>query len=168
VDLADFSADVGTDSCTKSAILDGLDKTLLQFPTVTSTRYSFDGDVDAWEAWLGASSEGPPAAVTTTSQAIHAAAADHDWAALRRLSEGTSCTLSDQPEPCVPYWRDQEARGEDPLGTLVELLELPAAKIPDAPMWVWPEEWAAGEGYSGPRIGIDEDGVWRYYVQEGG
>ena len=168
VDFDDFSADVGNDSCTKSAIEDSLNKTLFQFETITSTLYSFNGDFEAWNTWLGLDSETPPAPVVDTQKAIYAAALGHDWAALRQLSAETSCTLSDQKEPCVPYWKEQEANGEDPLGTLVDLLEMPAAKMPDSPMWVWPEEWAAGEGYNGPRIGIDEDGVWRYYVQQGG
>ena len=170
VDFVDFSAQVPTDSCTKSAILDSLERTLGQFPTVTSTRYSFDGSTQAWNSWLGSDTEhppGPPDPVLDTAAAVQAAARTRDWDALRRLSEGTSCTSSDQPEPCVPYWKDQEANGEDPLGTLATLLEPPATKHPDAPMWVWPRQWAAGDGYSGARVGIDDDGVWRYFVQEG-
>ena len=168
VDFDDFSAEVGNDSCSKAAIVDSLNKTLFQFDTIASTLYSFDGDFEAWNTWLGLDLESPPGPVVEMQKAIYDAALGQNWAALRRLSEGTSCTLSDQPEPCVPYWKDQEQRGEDPLGTLVDLLEMPAAKHPDAPMWVWPEEWAAGKGYNGPRIGIDRDGVWRYYVQQGG
>ncbi|MPZ72297.1 MAG: hypothetical protein GEU74_03570 [Nitriliruptorales bacterium] len=172
VDFDDFSTAVDDGSCTKSAILDGLNKTLLQFPSVTSTRYSFDGDPEAWQTWLGRHSDEtatPPAAVVATAKEIHDAAVGHDWEALGRLSSETSCTLSDQKEPCVPHWQEQEANGADPLGTLVDLLSGEASRDPDAPMWVWPEEWAEpGTDYSGPRIGIDEGGIWRYYVQEGG
>lgn len=169
VDLDDFSTDVGNDSCTKSAIVDSLNKTLLQFPTITSTKFSFDGDVQAWDTWLGLGPESPPAAVVDTSKAIYDAALASNWSALRRLSDATSCTMSDQPEPCVPYWKEQEANGEDPLGILVDLLSGGAAKNPNAPIWVYPPEWADPDsGYSGPRVGIDEDGVWRYYVLSGG
>ena len=171
VDFVDFSVQVDTDACTKSAIVDSLDKTLLQFPTVTSTRYSFDGDVTAWEEWLGSDAEhpAPPAAVTETAERIRGAAVAREWDALRRLSKGTSCTLSDQPEPCVPVWKEQEANGGDPLGTLVELLEGPPGQVPGTAIWAWPAEFAAGDSnYDGPRIGIDATGKWRYFVQEGG
>lgn len=172
VDFADFSGAVGTDSCTKSAILDSLEKTLKQFPTVTRTRYSFDGSTKAWQAWLGSDTEhpAPPAAVTETADEIRRAAEARRWPALRRLSsEGPlSCTLSDQPEDCVKVWKQQEADGGDPLGTLLRIMDGAPVRNPDAPIWVWPPEWFAGTGYSGPRTGIDEDGIWRFYVQEGG
>lgn len=171
VDLRDFSGVVGTDSCTKSAILDSLDKTLRQFPTVTSTRYSFEGSTRAWDSWLGSDTEHPaiPPAVQETADRVRGAAQTKDYTALRRLSSETSCTLSDQKEPCVPVWKDQEANGDDPLGVLAGLLEGPPTRSSTAPMWVWPAEFAdPSGGYSGPRVGIDEAGVWRYYVQEGG
>lgn len=174
----DFSAEltqaVDTDACTKSAIIDSLDKTLSQFSTITSTLYTLDGDSEAWRTWIGQDSElghDAPQAVVATSEEIYAAARDHDWATLRRLSGSTSCTMSDQPEPCVPYWKDQEANGEDPLGLMVQVLSEAPTNNPDSPsMWVWPPEWADPEasGYNGPRIGIDEDGAWRYFVQQGG
>ena len=167
VDFRDFSEDVDNDSCTKSAIVDSLNKTLFQFETIKSTLYSFDGDTEAWNTWLGLHSEGPPAAVVQTQKAIYDAALARDWDALRALQRETSCTLSDQKEPCVPYWREQTRAGEDPMGTLVDVLNQGAARSPDFPMWIYPAEAAEG-GYSGPRVGIDEDGVWRYYVQSGG
>jgi hypothetical protein len=178
VDLRDFRDDVGTDSCTKSSILDSLDNTLLQFPTITSTRYSFDGDAAAFERWLGSDTEhpAPPAGVANLALAIRQAAENRDFQELRRLSSETSCTLSDQKEPCVPHWKQQEANGEDPLGTLAAILTEPPAAVAGTSMWVWPAG-AAGGAYVGPRVGIDEGlprpgdgtgGVWRYYVQEGG
>ena len=169
VDFADFSGAVGTDSCTKSAILDSLDQTLLQFPTITSTRYSFDGSTQAWDSWLGSDTEHPamPAAVAATADAILAAAQEHDYESLRRLSKGTSCSLSDQPEPCVPVWKDQEANGEDPLGILAETMQMAPARAPDTEIWAWPAEWFGGN-YDGPRVGIDASGRWLYFVQEGG
>ena len=169
VDLADFRDVVGDDSCTKSAILDALDKTLKQFPTVTSTRYLFDGDARAWETWLGASPEAPPFLpdfVHETYDDILAAARSRNWDALARLSSETSCTFSDQKEPCVPHWQKLEEQGEDPLGVLVDTLEREAARNPDAPIWVWPAEHLEG-GYLGPRVGIREDGVWMYFVLGG-
>lgn len=169
VDFTDFSDAVENDSCTKSAILDSLNKTLFQFSTVESTLYSFDGDVEAWNSWLGTDAQSPPAAVIDTQEAIYDAAVGRDWKRLHRLSDGTSCTLSDQPEPCVPYWKEQEANGKDPLGVMVDLLSGPVTKNPNAPIWVYPPEWAdPNSGYGGPRIGIGEDGAWRYFVLEGG
>ena len=173
----DFSTElteaVGTDACVKSAILDSLDKTLSQFSTITSTVYMLDGDSEAWRSWIGQDTEHtpPPAAVTQTAEAIRAAAEVKDWPALRQLSQETACTMSDQQGRCVPYWKDQEANGEDPLGVMVQVLGEAPTQNPDAPtMWVWPPEWSDPEasGYNGPRIGIDEDGVWRYFVQQGG
>ena len=173
----DFSSElteaVGTDGCVKSAIIDSLDKTLSQFSTITSTRYTLNGDSEAWNIWIGQDSEHtpPPAAVTETAEAIRAAAEVKDWQALRELSRETACTMSDQQGRCVPYWKDQEAQGEDPLGVMVQILGEAPTQNRDAPtMWVWPPEWSNPEasGYNGPRIGIDEDGVWRYFVQEGG
>ena len=176
----DFSAElteaVGTDACVKSAIIDSLDKTLLQFSTIKSTLYRFDGDGEAWRAWIGQDAEfghTPPQAVVETADAIRAAAEVKDWPALRELSRDTACMLSDQQGPCVPYWKDQEANGGDPLGLMVQVLREAPTNNPDAPgprMWVWPPEWAdpQASGYNGPRIGIDEDGVWRYFVQQGG
>ena len=169
VDFADFSADVGNDSCTKSAIVDALNKTLKQFPTVTSTRYLFDGDAQAWEQWLGTGPESPPFLpdfVHETYDDILAAAQSRDWDALRRLSAQTSCTFSDQKEPCVPYWRDLEEQGEDPLGVLVEILQQQPALNPEAPIWVWPAEYFEDD-YLGPRAGIRDDGVWMFYVPGG-
>ena len=168
VDFRDFRADVGDDPCTKSAIEQALNKTLFQFPTIKSTLYSFDGDREAWNTWLGMHSESPPAAVMETRKAIYDAARNQDWQALRRLSKGTACTMSDQPEPCVPVWKELQASGADPLGTMIEILNMGVAKNPDAPIWAWPSEWFEQEGYQGPRIGIDEDGTWLYFVQEGG
>ena len=169
VDLADFSSKVGDDSCTKSTIIDALDSTLRQFPTVTSTRYSFDGDVEAFETWLGRSSETgelPPPVADKHAQ-ILAAARTRDYEALKPLMrEGFACAFSDQPEPCIPIWKDQERNGEDPLGTLVEILEMEPIRNPDAPIWIWPAEWA-DRNYLGPRTGIDEGGTWLYYQQGG-
>lgn len=182
VDFADFSADVGNDSCTKLAILDALDQTLMQFPTITSTRYSFDGDVAAFQTWSGTGPESPPAApaaVQETADQVLEAARAEDWEALRQLSKGSACTMSDQPKPCVPYWKDQQAQGEDPLVTLTTLLSTegtlkvrtrgPVPKGGEPRIWVWPEEWADQfNDYNGPRIGIDADGTWLYFVQGGG
>lgn len=168
VDFRDFSADVGDDSCTKSAIEESLDRTLMQFATVQTTRYSFEGSVEAWNTWLGVHSESPPAPVTDTRKASYDAARNRNWDALRRLSKGTACTMSDQPEPCVPYWKDQEAAGEDPLGNMIDVLNQGVAKNPDAAIWAWPSDWFDTQDYQGPRIGIDEDGKWLYFVQSGG
>ena len=167
VDFADFRHAVGNDSCTKSAIVDSLNKTLLQFPTVKSTLYKFDGDFEAWSAWVDGPAQTPPAQVMETSKEIYAAAKAGDYAALGKLIVGDfSCTFSDQPEDCVEVWKEQERNGEDPLGTLVEILEMAAAADPGAPMWVWPEAWL-GDDYLGPRTGIDSEGIWRYYQQGG-
>ena len=53
-DFADFSAIIpnASTSCGSQLLLAQLDNTLMQFPTVTDTRYSFDGDREAFYHWL--------------------------------------------------------------------------------------------------------------------
>ena len=171
VDFADFSDVVGSDSCRKSAIIDALNRTLSQFPNIDTIQYSFDGDVGDFESWIGFddgedATSSPPEAVAETAEQIHAAATDRDWDALERLSSETSCTFSDQKEPCVPHWQELEEQGEDPLGILIEILERKPARNPDAPIWVWPAEYFEKD-YLGPRAGISEGGVWMFYVLGG-
>lgn len=175
VDFDDFSAVVETDSCTKSAILDSLDKTLLQFPTVTSTQYSFGGDVQAWEDWLGESGDAvpqPPQPVQDTAQAVRELAEARNYDGLRDYMPPTfACMYSDQqsPDDCIAYWQDLEAQGQDPLGRLAKLLSGLPAPIEEAGMWVWPPQWADPDSsYSGHRVGIAEDGTWRYFNPPGG
>jgi len=54
VDFRDFSAllNNASTSCGSAILLSQLDSTVLQFPAVTSVRYSFDGDETAFYSWL--------------------------------------------------------------------------------------------------------------------
>ena len=167
VDFRDFRDAVPDDQCTKYAIVDALNKTLFALPSVESTLYSFEGSTEVFQEWAGPPS--PSARVMDTHKGIYSAALGRDWQMLRRISSETSCSSSHKVQSCVPYWKDQEANGEDPLGTMIELLSGGAAKDPEAPLWVYPAEAAdPAPGYSGPRLGIDEQGVWRYFFLEGG
>ena len=58
VDFEDFSGVIpnASASCGSALLLAQLDRTLLQFPTIKRTRYSFDGDEDAFYEWLQMSS----------------------------------------------------------------------------------------------------------------
>jgi hypothetical protein len=167
VDFRDFRDAVGDDQCTKDAIVDALNKTLFALPSVESTLYSFDGSTEKFQKWAGPPS--PPALSMDTHKRIYSAALGHDWQMLGEISADTSCTRAPQPQLCVSVWKDQESNGEDPLGTMVAVLSGGAAKDPEAPIWVYPREAAdPASGYSGPRLGIDENGAWRYFFLEDG
>jgi hypothetical protein len=94
----------------------------------------------------------------------------------------------------IAFWQRLEATDEEPIRFLAELLNLPYATIdgPDGPIYVWPaafayDDWADvpatvreilhplyGEAdfddfdgfgmYIGYRIGIGEDGRWRFFI----
>ena len=175
IDFAYFADRMQVTSCTTMALLAQLDATATQFPSVSRAIYSFDGSVKdfylAFELAPPDSDEpGAPAAVRQKAEQIRLAAEAGSYRRLEALMpEDFSCTFSDQPEPCRPYWRDLERRGEDPLGTLADLLTRPATRDGDSDMWVWPAAWAEpGAQYNGPRTGIAADGTWRYYVAEPG
>lgn len=88
------------------------------------------------------------------------------------------------------YWERQERDGDDVLAVLVRLLGMEPGRIRtgEHPIWTWPaaagegaddadyqdlretfpdrdtDAWRSGEGFLGPRVGIDERGDWLYYV----
>lgn len=87
----------------------------------------------------------------------------------------------------APYWRQQAARGDDPLTKLGILLKL--RPVQSNGVWVWPaaavnpdeSAWAAlrplypapriqrfqAEGYHGWRTGIDNQGRWTMFLKGG-
>ena len=139
--------------------------------------------------------DGLPDAVARTRQEIVAAAVACDYDALSELAgDEFSYTFGRAEQPPGEYWRDLEARGEDPLRALVELLNVPygTIDIEGAALYVWPsaftyESWDAvpeedkraleslydeedfeafetSGSYLGYRIGIREDGRWLYFI----
>ena len=170
VDFRDFRSELVTDDpCARDAIVAALDATLLQFATIERAVYSFDGSVAEFDAWTGRAAA-PPEAVLQTAKRIREAAQARDYDSLRTVivQDKLSCSFSDQnDEDCVALWQQQERDGQDPLGVMAKLLKGPPAKNPDAPIWVWPARYIDFDRYRGPRLGIDEDGAWRFFVQGG-
>jgi hypothetical protein len=104
-----------------------------------------------------------PARVRATRNRIVrlAVACDYDGlAALAAKRFVYSFAGGDKP---ASFWRSGERRGDAPLGTLVDLLRHPAAL--DHGTWVWPRRVADhDQTYLGPRVGIEPDGSWVWYV----
>ncbi len=122
-----------------------------------------------------------------------AAACDYDRLEALALQGGHAFTYSfgDNARP-AEYWRGLEAAGEDPLAMLVRTLSLPWARetleVEPFAFYVWPSAYlidsdeAAWEavaglyspeeietmreygGFIGYRVGITEDGEWRFFV----
>jgi hypothetical protein len=107
--------------------------------------------------------EGLPQTVATTRGRIYEAAKGRDFESLRALIDRGAFTYSfgDGGDP-IRYWMRLEARGEDPLGTMVDLLERPYAV--QRGIYVWPEEFATTAEYFDYRIGIGRDGTWIFFV----
>lgn len=126
-------------------------------PTTASEPPIGDGEEDA---------HGPPMEVLDTQQAVRLAAGDGNLDALRALipDDGFTCSFGDPPD-CVAYWEEQTQQGADPLGVLATLLVQDGTKQPGADRWVWPRGYATEEDYLGPRVGIDADGTWRFFVE---
>jgi hypothetical protein len=137
---------------------------------------------------------GPTAEAAAIRDAIISAAEARDWDGLRELmTEGFSSNYGGE-ENHIAYYQQAEQNGEDPLGTLIAALELPAGRDADG-NFVWPfahsrdlrslssaekeslaplasveeiEAWAeAGSGWLGPRVGIRPDGAWIFYILGG-
>ncbi|MDQ4098319.1 MAG: hypothetical protein M3144_10690, partial [Actinomycetota bacterium] len=158
------------------------------------------GDISCSAARLPATvSPAPelPGPVAATRNAILHAAAACDYKALAELAlagEGPfTYSFGDRGAP-AEFWQHAEARGEDALATLVELLSLPfATRATDGTMqYLWPsayayERWADVPAahrealrrlydeddlrrfqefgtYSGHRVGITEAGDWLFFV----
>ena len=106
-----------------------------------------------------------PSHVAATAQAIREAAAARDWEQLRALlpvdGEFTS-NYGDQPDH-IAFWQEEERNGVDVFGTLAELLAGEPA-VTEGGYWVWPTEFATASEFFDYRVGIDESGVWRFFV----
>jgi hypothetical protein len=183
VDLADIRSSISSasSSCGSAAFLSALDNTVMQFPSVQQVVYSFDGSVPAFYEFVGlvapslpAADNELPAEVIATRDAIRDTAGDGNLDRLRELiTIGPDFTCYPGPggRPCVAYWEELTQQGGDPLGTLVQLLGGQAGKQSTADRWVWPAGAVNLEqpGYRGPgfpRVGIDADGTWRFYVDD--
>lgn len=111
----------------------------------------------------------PPPVVMDRASAIRAAAEAGDWDALASQIPADGFTSSfggdgtEAPADHIAHYQQVEAEGTDILGILADLLAGPAARQPDADLWVWPPEFL-DDGYLGWRLGITPDGTWRFLV----
>ena len=151
--------------------------------TETTTRTVFaTTTITTTEAVAGAL----PARVERTRAAIHRAATDRDYEALAKLIPPTGFSYSfgaPVDGGATAYWRRLEARGERPLETLAQILELPYSLRQG--LYVWPFAYGlpkseltayersllgplvrsyAGQDYYGWRAGIRPDGAWQFFV----
>lgn len=136
------------------------------------------------------SQEGLPEAVAETRQEIVAAASRCDYDRLAELTPPEfTYSFGDGADPAA-YWREQEELGNQPLRFLAEMLERPYATRDGR--YLWPsafvyDDWADVPeedrealrplydqddfadferfgAYLGYRVGIDEDGTWRFFA----
>ena len=126
-----------------------------------------------------------PAAVERTRRAVQRAAAEHDVEALRELAPADLRYSFGENEPggAVRYWLELESRGEDPIGTLARIMEMPYTLAGDSFFFPYaydrtPDELGAygrellgdlvdsyvGDSYYGWRAAITADGDWQLYV----
>lgn len=106
-----------------------------------------------------------PEVVLRTAEAVHAAAAGQDLAALGAIAadaEDFQYSFGEAPggDP-VAFWAGDGTGGEATARSMVDVLERSVAT--DGSTWWWPAEYLTGQ-YVGLRIGIDDAGVWRYCV----
>lgn len=127
-------------------------------------------------------------AAAETYNAIRSAALACDYERLAaQAGEGFTYSFGADGDP-ASHWAELEARGEEPMARLVQVLGTPVA-VDDHGTYVWPavharpeddEAWEAvagiyppdqlerwrtgGSGYLGHRVGIDPDGTWRFFV----
>lgn len=103
-----------------------------------------------------------PAVVLDTAEQIYRAAQAQDIGALGALAATPDFTYSfgDPPGDPVTFW------SADPTGTSGEMVRvLEQSVATDGTEWWWPAEWLTDETYFGFRIGIGNDGTWRYSVE---
>src|SRR5918996_2379503 len=134
---------------------------------------------------------GLPQPVVETRRAIAEAAAACDYEGLERLalSDGTFTYSFGEGDGPAAFWRDAEARREEPLALLVRLLDLPHVK--GGRVYTWPsaagarepdqdwesleavfteeeiDSWRRFGAYIGYRVGITASGEWAFYVAGG-
>lgn len=133
--------------------------------------------------------QGLPAPVVQTRATLLRLAARGAYDELARFARTSSSAFVyhqgfEQRRPAA-YWRQQAARGEDPLPRLVTLLRL--RPVQSNGVWIWPAAavnpdegaWAAlrplypapriqrfqAEGYNGWRTGIDAQGRWTMFLK---
>jgi hypothetical protein len=143
--------------------------------TVTVTRATTSPDIP-----------GLPGPVERTRAAIQRAATANDDVALRRLVPRSGFTYSyggPVEGGAIAYWQSLEAMGDDPVGALARILELPYSLRQG--VYVWPFAYGlprteltryerrllgplvgsyAGDDYYGWRAGIRPDGTWIFFV----
>lgn len=144
------------------------------------------GPAARWE--LRPQPELPPQ-VAATREAIYRAANRCDFATLDELAPADLRFSFGDSGDAIESWKASEANGQPVLGAMAEVLTLTPGR--QAGLWVWPaffirpvEEWsesdhreavrllgeerAAAEisygAYLGYRVGIAEDGTWRYFI----
>jgi hypothetical protein len=135
----------------------------------------------------------PPVAEMREAILEGAVACDYARLEALALEGGTSFSYSfgDDSSPSA-YWRTLEGQDEDPMAMLVRTLALPFARetndLPPLILYAWPSafsegatgfDWLAVEGlysdeeiasfieqgaFLGWRVGITEDGDWRFFV----
>jgi hypothetical protein len=127
VDLDDFSGTIAgaSTSCGSNMLLRQLNRTATQFPTVHQAIYSFEGDVDAFYAWL----QGSPPAITRyrdSSSWDQSVDVDHETGEVGAAGfnemidrEQPRWAISQQDAAAVLLHLDQEEK----LGATVELSE---------------------------------------------
>ncbi|MGE5690761.1 MAG: hypothetical protein ACM33B_09435 [Pseudomonadota bacterium] len=126
-----------------------------------------------------------PDAVEETRRGILAAAEAKDWDALEPyVTDRLNYTFGGPVEGgAIAYWKRLEAKGEDPLGTLARILQLPSTLTQGTYIWPWAysvqqseltayEKQLLGDladdyvdgSYYGWRAGIAPDGTWTFFV----
>ena len=112
-----------------------------------------------------AEEDGTPALAAATADRLRVLAEKGDWAALSAMvpEDGFTASFGAPADP-IAYYQQLQAEGTDVLGILADLLAGPGTPVPDTDLWAWPREFVDGEAYYGWRVGIAEDGTWRYFV----
>jgi hypothetical protein len=126
-----------------------------------------------------------PDAVEETRRGLLEAAQSGDVEALEPfVTDRLSYTFGEPVEGgAIEYFKQLEAQGQDPLGTLAKLLQLPPTLAQGNYVWPWVYtvqasdltgyekqllgEFAddfAGQTYLGYRVGIAPDGTWIFFV----
>lgn len=163
--------------------------------TTTSTSPAVQCSADSLAPGLDPTDAPEP--VATTRAAIVDAAVACDYDALGRLAAAGAQRFTysfGDSDNAAEYWRDEEARGEQPLAVLVKLLRLAHAErgTGDESQFVWPvaysfdtwadvpaehveplraiytpaqlEQFRATNAYLGHRVGIAPSGEWLFFV----
>jgi hypothetical protein len=167
---------------------------LLTSSTVSETTLGTEptGSCPSSEVAAPQTAEDLPDAVAETRDAIIAAAMACDFDMLESVAgESFSTSFGGGGSENLSIWND---RGLDPTVTLLHLLDMSHATVPDpaGDIYVWPaayayatweqvdqddldelamihsegelDSFASANGYLGWRIGISEDGTWLFFI----